>query len=66
MRERSSTSKQRGASFLGWLLIVVAVGSAAVLGLRLVPHYIDYQTIVSVVDAPAGGPRAHDVESGDP
>ena len=51
MRERSSKSKQRGASFLGWVLVVAAVAGVAVLGLRLIPHYIDYQTIISVVDA---------------
>ncbi len=51
MRDKRPKSKQRGASFLAWLLVVAAVAGAAVLGLRLIPHYIDYRTILSVVDA---------------
>jgi predicted lipid carrier protein YhbT len=51
MRDKRAKSKQRGASFLGWLVIVAAIAGVAVLGLRLIPHYIDYRTILSVVDA---------------
>lgn len=51
MQQQRMKSRQRGASFLGWLLIIAAVAGAAVLALRILPHYIDYRTIVAVVEA---------------
>lgn len=47
--------RQRGISILGWLLILVAIGATATLSLRIIPHYIDFYTIVNIVEAlPAG------------
>ncbi len=43
--------KQAGLSLLGWLLVVLAIGSVATLGIRLIPHYIEYRAIISVVKA---------------
>jgi hypothetical protein len=41
---------QRGVSILGWLVIIILVGAVAMLIVRLAPHYIDYQTLVSVIE----------------
>jgi len=43
--------RQRGVSILGWLAILVLLGSVAMLVVRLGPHYIDFETIVSIVNA---------------
>lgn len=42
-------SKQRGASFIFWLLILALVGFAITIGLRLVPIYIKAYTVKSIV-----------------
>jgi hypothetical protein len=43
--------RQRGVSILGWLAILLLLGSVAMLVVRLGPHYIDFETIVSIVNA---------------
>jgi hypothetical protein len=42
---------QRGVSILGWLLILILIGSIATLAVKLAPHYVDYVTIVRLVEA---------------
>ncbi len=44
-------SKQRGVSFLSWALILGLVSIAALLAVRLIPPYIDYRTIVTLIEA---------------
>ena len=44
-------SKQRGASFFGWVVIALLVSVVGLLAARLVPAYIDYQTIISLIEA---------------
>ena len=44
-------NKQRGASFLGWVMIALLVSVAGLLAARLVPPYIDYRTIVTLIEA---------------
>jgi len=36
---------------LGWLLVLVMIGSVAMLAIRIIPHYIDFYTIVNLVEA---------------
>jgi len=48
---RPRKERQRGVSILGWLAILILIGSAAMLVVRLAPHYIDFETIVSIVNA---------------
>ena len=43
-------SRQLGASAIGVLLIVTAIVVVATLLLRLGPHYIDWQTMMSIVE----------------
>lgn len=47
MRTRKS---QLGLSFVGWFLVLMAVGGVASMGVRLIPHYLEFQTIVSVIE----------------
>ncbi|NJN52901.1 MAG: hypothetical protein HC809_15225 [Gammaproteobacteria bacterium] len=42
---------QGGMSILGWLAVVLAIGGSAMLVVRLAPHYIDFETLVTVVEA---------------
>lgn len=44
-------TKQRGASFLGWVVILMLVSLAGLLAARLIPPYIDYRTIVTLIEA---------------
>ncbi|MEE4361292.1 MAG: DUF4845 domain-containing protein [Pseudomonadales bacterium] len=43
--------RQRGLSMTGWLLVLIAVFSIATLAIRVVPVYIDYRTVNSVIEA---------------
>lgn len=40
-----------GLSMIGWLAFFAASASIITLGLKTLPHYVNYQTILSVVDA---------------
>ena len=44
-------SKQRGASFFGWVVIALLVSVVGLLAARLIPPFIDYRTIVSLIEA---------------
>jgi Tfp pilus assembly protein PilE len=44
-------SRQRGLTLIGWLLVIVVIGTAATLAVRLIPHYIEHRTLVSIVHA---------------
>ncbi len=53
--------KQRGAVSLGVVIIIAAVVGFMWLSLRLIPHYIDYETMKSVMeDLP--GPQIHEMD----
>jgi Domain of unknown function (DUF4845) len=43
-------TRQRGASFLGWVLIALLVSVAGLLAARVVPPYVDYRTIVTLIE----------------
>jgi len=42
--------KQRGLSFAGWIFLLLIFGSAMTLGLKLVPAYMDHNTMANVLD----------------
>ena len=44
-------SNQRGISFLSWVLILGLMSVTALLAVRIVPAYIDYRTIVTLIEA---------------
>jgi Domain of unknown function (DUF4845) len=55
---------QRGASFLGWVLVAALVSVVALLAVRLIPPYIDYRTVVTLIEAlPAD--RVHTMTKGE-
>ncbi len=46
---------QRGAGMLSWICILAVVALVLTLALRLIPHYIDFRTMVGLLeDLPAG------------
>lgn len=53
MRKTSATSpdrRQRGLSAMGMLVLLIVVVGGITLTLKLLPHYIDYYTINSVIE----------------
>ena len=38
-------------ALVGWLVLIFVVGSTGTLAIRTIPHYIDYHTMISVVEA---------------
>ena len=48
MRSRQS---QLGLSFVGWFLVLMAVGGIASVFVRMAPHYLEFRTIVSVMES---------------
>ena len=48
MRSRQS---QRGLSFVSWFLVLIIVASLASVIVRLTPHYLEFRTIVSVMES---------------
>jgi hypothetical protein len=47
----SSARRQRGMTAIGGLATLIIIVSAITLTLKLVPHYIDFYTIQSVIEA---------------
>jgi hypothetical protein len=47
----SRPRRQRGMAMIQWLVLILIVGGTATMAIRTVPHYIDFYTMVSVVDA---------------
>ena len=47
----SRPRRQRGMAMIQWLILVLIVGGTAMMAIRTVPHYIDFYTMVSVVEA---------------
>jgi hypothetical protein len=46
-------SRQRGATFLGILIIVAIIGSAVYAGIRLMPLYFEYMAVVRALEQTA-------------
>lgn len=47
----SRPRRQRGMAMIQWLVLILIVGGTATMAIRTVPHYIDFYTMVSVVEA---------------
>jgi hypothetical protein len=45
--------EQYGMSFISWLLVIGIAGALAVVGLKLIPVYMEYGTVVSVLESVA-------------
>ncbi len=41
---------QRGISFAGWILLMLILGSAGSVGMKLAPLYMDHNTMSNVLD----------------
>ena len=46
-------NEQYGRSFISWLLVIGIAGALAVVGLKLIPVYMQYGTVVSVLESVA-------------
>jgi len=46
----SKLRRQAGMGFFGWLMALCAAGFAVSIGLKVVPHYLDYNTVVGIVE----------------
>ena len=42
--------KQIGASLIGWMFLVLALGTVATVGTKLIPLYVDHNTISNLMD----------------
>lgn len=51
-KNRSLTlpKKQIGASLIGWMFIILALGTVATVGTKLIPLYVDHNTISNLMD----------------
>ena len=47
----SGPRRQRGMALAQWMILVLIVGGTATVAIRTIPHYIDFYTMVSVVEA---------------
>jgi hypothetical protein len=52
--------KQRGITFLGWLVIVIPVALVFYAGLRAAPVYLNYLKVVRALDATASNVKSDD------
>lgn len=57
-------SKQRGASFLSWILIAAMASMVGLVGARVAPAYVDYFTIVNLIEA-LPSDRVHSMGTGE-
>lgn len=42
--------KQAGMSLIGWLILILILGGAITIGLKLAPGYMDYYTMSRILD----------------
>lgn len=42
--------RQRGMSVSGWMFMVLIIGGMVTVGVKLVPHYLDHNTMSKVLD----------------
>lgn len=57
-------SSQRGASLIGGLILLVAIGLLGITGIRMVPHYMDFWAVKKTMDK-ASSDSSTKVESSD-
>ncbi|HEX9450758.1 MAG TPA: DUF4845 domain-containing protein [Burkholderiales bacterium] len=51
-------NRQRGVTFIGMMFIAGLIVFAAIIGLKLVPAYIEYATVVNILRDIAHGPES--------
>ena len=42
--------KQQGLSTSGWIFLILIIGGLTTLGMKLAPHYMDFNTITTLLD----------------
>ncbi len=47
----SGPRRQRGMAMIQWIFLILIVGGIVTVAMRTIPHYIDFYTMVSVVEA---------------
>ena len=65
--KRQLPMRQEGLSFFGWLLMILVFGSAITMGMKLLPLYLDHNTMSGVLDNMAeesglAGKRQYELE----
>ncbi|AYN95214.1 DUF4845 domain-containing protein [Pseudomonas sp. LTJR-52] len=45
----SMSHRQKGLSFIGWLLMLCIIAFLASTAFKLIPHYLDYQAMTKVI-----------------
>jgi hypothetical protein len=48
---KNSLKKQEGMTFAGWLIVLVLIGFFALLGMKLVPIYLEHYTVKTVIES---------------
>jgi hypothetical protein len=48
---------QKGLTTIGWILVIAIFGSIVLTGLKILPMYLDYYNVKSVVDSVANDPE---------
>jgi len=52
--------KQRGITFLGWLVIIIPIALVGYAGIRVAPVYLNYLKVARALDATAANVRSDD------
>ncbi len=47
---RAGRRRQTGLTLVGWLMVILVIGSAATLAVRLIPHYVEYRSSVGSIN----------------
>ena len=56
-RPLAGPGRQRGMGLVGWLLVLILLGFAGLVGLRVMPVYLEAMTVSSVVEDVARNPE---------
>jgi hypothetical protein len=59
-----AVSSQRGASLIGGLILLAAIGLLGIAGMRMVPHYMDFWAVKKAMDKASSQPSTK-VEGGE-
>ncbi|HXA91694.1 MAG TPA: DUF4845 domain-containing protein [Steroidobacteraceae bacterium] len=52
--------RQRGITFVGWLVMIVPIALVAYAGMRVAPVYLNYMKVARALDATASNVRSDD------
>ena len=51
------SNRQRGLGVAGWLILIVVFGGITTIGMKLVPLYLDHNTMSNIIDGVAAEPN---------